>query len=54
MSRELIEAVIEWSKTANRHRKWSEFCLRHNVTKDAVYHQRKKLGLPMRKPGERP
>lgn len=49
MSRYHIERIIEFSKTLNRHRKWSEFCLQEGLTKDAVWHQRKKLGLPMRR-----
>lgn len=48
MSREKIDRLIEFSKTPNYHRKWSEFCVREGLTKDAVFHQRKKLGLPLR------
>lgn len=43
-----IERIIEVAKEPHVHGKWSRFCLSEGVTKDAVFHWRKKLGLPLK------
>lgn len=44
-----ITKIIEVAKLPPKHGQWAEFCVQERLSKDAVFHQRKKLGLPMRK-----
>lgn len=45
MSKRQIEKLIEVAKRPHHHGMWSRFALDERLTKDSVFHWRKKLGL---------
>lgn len=49
MSTAQISKIIEAAKQPHTHGQWAKFCIAERLSKDAVYHLRKKLSLPMRK-----
>lgn len=48
MSKQQIMKLLEVAQEPPKHGKWSRFCLEERVSKDTVFHWRKKLGLPVR------
>lgn len=48
MSKQQINAIVQESQKPAKHGKWSRFCVEHQLSKDAVFHWRKKLGLGVR------
>lgn len=54
MSREQIQKLVELAAQPARHGMWSRFCKEYGLSRDEVFHWRKKLGLPLRHAGARP
>ena len=48
MSRQQIEKLIKFSERQYEHGQWAKFALAEGLTKDSVFHWRKKLGLGLR------
>jgi transposase-like protein len=48
MSKQVIEAIARAAMQPYQHGFWARFCREHGVSRDQVYHWRRKLGLPVR------
>ena len=49
MSKEQLRKLEQLATEPSHHGKWSEFCIKEGLSRDSVFHWRKKLGYLGRK-----